>query len=88
MESLLQVRLDDASGGTGQTMADPTRMRHLIDVIKPLLEDMDSDAVDLVEELANMLRGTPMSPIMDKITDAVANYDFETAMDELQKLEV
>ena len=49
---------------------------------------MDSDAVDLVEELANMLRGTPMSPIMDKITDAVANYDFETAMDELQKLEV
>ncbi|MEI6214209.1 MAG: response regulator [Desulfuromonadales bacterium] len=88
LESLQQLQPDESSVGTGQTKSDPIRIRQMIDAIKSLLDDNDSDAVDLVGELATMVKDSQMSPILDTLTEAIANYDFETAMKEIQKLEI
>jgi len=88
IETLQQVQADEVPGNTSQTTTDPTQVRQLIDAIKIQLDNFDSAAVDLVGELATMIKDTSMLPIMDKITAAIADYDFDVAMEELKKLEV
>jgi hypothetical protein len=52
-----------------------------------MLDDSDSEVTDVVEELSRMVCGTPMSLALDKISAAVASYDFAVAMEEVEKLE-
>jgi CheY-like chemotaxis protein len=87
IESLQQVQLDEVLGEKSNAKADPKKVRQLIATIKSMLDDSDSEVADVVEELARMISGTSMSPIMDRITAAIAGYDFATAMEEIEKLE-
>jgi CheY-like chemotaxis protein len=54
--------------------------------LRALLQDSDSDAADLVEELATMTKGTSMADALQRVAAAVAEYDFDAALDQLETL--
>jgi signal transduction histidine kinase/DNA-binding response OmpR family regulator/HPt (histidine-containing phosphotransfer) domain-containing protein len=87
IESLQQVQPDEVQNEKSQSTSDPKKVRQLIATIKLMLDDSDSEVADVVEELAGIVRGTFMSPAMDKIAVAVACYDYATALEEVAKLE-
>lgn len=48
-----------------------------------LLEDCDSESVDLIAELTSMGHGTPLAPALAKAAAAIANSDFDVALEAL-----
>jgi len=51
--------------------------------LKVLLEDCDSESVDLIAELTPMGHGTPLAPALAKAAAAIANSDFDVALEAL-----
>lgn len=51
--------------------------------LKVLLEDCDSESVDLIAELTSMGHGTPLAPALAKAAAAIANSDFDVALEAL-----
>jgi PAS domain S-box-containing protein len=67
---------------------DPARVRALTDRLKALLADNDADANETVQELAELAKGTALAPRVKKVASAVAEYDFESALKALERVEV
>ena len=67
---------------------DPARVRALTDRLKALLADNDADANETVQELAELARGTALAPGVKKVATAVAEYDVESALKALERVEV
>jgi PAS domain S-box-containing protein len=88
IQGLKQLLEPGAPPAEIKSKADLTKARQLVATIKPLLDDGDSEAVDLVGELATLVHGTAMAPCIGRVSDALAAYDFTTALEELQKLEI
>jgi two-component system, sensor histidine kinase and response regulator len=88
IQSLESVRADKPGAKEPVANADPAEVRQLIVAIRCLLEDSDSDAVDAVERLAGLVKGTSISEPVAKVSAAVAEYDFDAALQELSKLEI
>ncbi|MEO8591708.1 MAG: response regulator [Candidatus Solibacter sp.] len=65
---------------------DRAELRQLITTIHSMLDNSDSDAVGAVEKLAGLVKGTEISRSVEDISAAVADFDFSTAAEELQKL--
>jgi PAS domain S-box-containing protein len=65
---------------------DPSVIAALVARLRPLLEDDDTEAADLVEELET-LTGTPNEPALRSLADAIAEYNFEAALVALSKFE-
>ena len=51
--------------------------------LKTLLEDDDTDAVMLLEEIEGLLKGHPAETTIQAISEAVSEYDFEEALQQL-----
>jgi len=68
--------------------ADPAQLRALKDRLRALLADNDADAGETVQELAELARGTALAPGVKKVASAVAEYDFESALKALERVEV
>ncbi|MBF0470452.1 MAG: Hpt domain-containing protein, partial [Gammaproteobacteria bacterium] len=66
--------------------ADPAKVQELIVKLRSLLEDGDSDAAELLEELSQLTTGTALAKRLDEVATAVADYDFETAAQILNKI--
>jgi CheY-like chemotaxis protein len=65
---------------------DTVKLRAGMERLTVLLKDSDSDAADLVEELAALASGTAMADALKRVAAAVANYDFDAALEHLQAL--
>jgi hypothetical protein len=51
-----------------------------------LLADSDTEAGEVADELTEAVRGTPLAAGLKKLSDAVAQFDFDTALEALRKL--
>jgi PAS domain S-box-containing protein len=71
-----------ASEETGEA-ADPEQIRELLGKLKELMEDSDSEAADVLERLTPLVKGTPVAAQINKVANAVAEYDFDKALEVL-----
>jgi hypothetical protein len=60
-------------------------VKQLAERLEALLAASDTDAADAVEELAHLVAGSPMTAAVRRIADAIAEYDFDTALDALRR---
>jgi CheY-like chemotaxis protein len=56
-----------------------------IDRLTKLLQDSDADAADAVDELIELAKGTALSFALKRVASAIADFDFDTALDALQR---
>jgi PAS domain S-box-containing protein len=75
-----------ASDGDAAVEVDPARVRALSSRLEGLLVASDTDAAETVEELARLVAGSPMTPAVRKIAAAIADYDYDAALERLRRL--
>jgi hypothetical protein len=56
--------------------------------LRALIEDSDADALDYFVEVRGALAATHGATPIDGLHEALKNYDFELALDALNRLEV
>jgi CheY-like chemotaxis protein len=81
------VAAADANGAAptpGNTDSD--RLGPLMERLGKLLADSDTEAGEVADELTEAVRGTPLAAGLKKLSDAVAQFDFDTALEALRKL--
>ena len=89
--TLTLIELDIVISGlavlaTATPLVKPTKplsaelFKTLIQRLKNLLEDDDTSATDVLEELLQASQGPTIDALLNKIQLAVGNYDFETAL--------
>lgn len=66
--------------------ADPEKAGALIRNLRKLLEESDSEAADVLEELMPLVRNTPMSAQLGKAARAIEVFDFDVALELIQDL--
>ena len=71
---------DAPAGGDGEVPAD---LGNRLQAVLVKLEDYDSEAGDLLEEIAAAVRGTPAGHALDKLRQTVGQYDFENAVQQI-----
>jgi signal transduction histidine kinase/CheY-like chemotaxis protein len=62
---------------------DPAREQELLERLRSLLQDNDSEALDLLEELRPLCRGTVLETMLAEVAAKAAEYDFEAALSRL-----
>lgn len=65
---------------------DPDRVDELLTQLRDLLEDDDTDAADVIDELEKLPPGTLDNVLLKKLSKSVDEYDFETALSVLSDL--
>jgi hypothetical protein len=90
LEPLIQGLEKLQAGKTGEAPAverDPAAIEARLNELRSLLEESDSDAVEVAEDLGSLLAGTPQEPLLKKLIDLVGDYEFEEALNQLSPLE-
>ncbi len=72
---------------TAQPIADIAEIKKLTQQLKDLLEDDDTEAAGVIEELKKQLKGSEVEQKLVLIEDAIAEYDFEGALEELNQMD-
>ena len=72
------------SAATGEL--DRPRMETLLQQLRELLEEDDTDAAEVIETLEPLLVGTPHAERLEAVASAVDEYDFEEALEALDVL--
>ncbi|MEI7613825.1 MAG: response regulator, partial [Betaproteobacteria bacterium] len=70
---------------TPAATVDVGQIDELLAHLHALLADNDSTASDALDELTELARGTPLAAKLKQVTNAVANYDFDIALEALEK---
>ena len=55
--------------------------------LKTFLEDDDTEAAEVIEVLKNHLKGSEVKQKLVLIEEAIGEYDFEAALEELSQME-
>nr|CRH07217.1 Putative histidine kinase. Containing PAS domain, PAC domain, Signal transduction response regulator, receiver region domain, HAMP domain, HATPase domain, HisKA domain, Hpt domain and cheY-like domain [Candidatus Magnetococcus massalia] len=66
--------------------ADLDALIPVLERLRVLLAEDDTEASDVLEELGQQLNGSGLEATLDQIGDSIDSYDFETALETLQKL--
>jgi two-component system sensor histidine kinase/response regulator len=66
---------------------DPQRLKSLLAQLRSLIEDDDTGAADLMEELHLAAAHGPIAEVVNTLENNIANYDFEAARIALQEIE-
>jgi signal transduction histidine kinase/CheY-like chemotaxis protein len=86
LESVLPGLMSLSGPTRAQTgVADTQALSALLASLRTLLEEDDAEAADLVEELHSMAGATTND--LNTLSDAIADYDFDAALDALAELE-
>jgi signal transduction histidine kinase/CheY-like chemotaxis protein len=72
---------------TAQPIADIAEIKRLTQQLKSLLEDDDTEAAEVIEELKKQLKGADIEQKLSLIEEAIAEYDFEIALEELGQMD-
>jgi hypothetical protein len=51
-----------------------------------LLQDSDADAADLLDDIAQLAKGTPLAASLKPVSRAVDSFDFDAALAALQAI--
>ncbi|MEY4592993.1 MAG: hypothetical protein RIR18_1888 [Pseudomonadota bacterium] len=74
-------------GGTTPAVANQSHIDpKKLDELRALLEDSDSSATDLLDEISESLTGTPLASQLKKVANAMAGYDFDAALEALNEI--
>ena len=81
--------LDTAIVSITQTVAelDMAKIQPLLAELRELLEDDDTGAIDVIEQLESALLGTKHLLTIDQVSKALGEYDFDGALESLDALE-
>ena len=80
--------LDDAQSAPQTSAAvDPELIKPLLHQLRDLLEEDDTDAIDLVDQLEPHLRGSSHMKSLKTVMNAVNGYDFERALEALENID-
>jgi hypothetical protein len=71
---------------TSSPAIDAGQMGLLMEKIQGLLTESDPSAGDVVDELATLLDGTPHMATLQKISRAIADFDFDVALEHIATL--
>jgi len=55
-----------------------------LDKLKHLLEESDSEAGDLLSDLLDKLKGTPLATKLKPVAVAIESFDFDEALERLK----
>lgn len=83
----LAVLEDERAPATAEASPDPERLQALLARLRQLLEEDDAEAAESLDELAGLLSGTPLDPLLERLAAAIGDYDFEQALEQLARLE-
>jgi two-component system sensor histidine kinase/response regulator len=89
MDSLQKVgsgRMETATNANDAPAISAEALQAGLVRLKVLLEDSDSEAADLVEELLELTKGSPLGAPLQKVAAAIGVYDFDSALEALQVL--
>ncbi|MBF0562879.1 MAG: hypothetical protein HQL37_12870 [Alphaproteobacteria bacterium] len=64
---------------------DTAKLMEGVHRLKTLLEDSDSEAGDLIEELTELAKGLPMAGVLKRVAAAVEDFEFDIALEILAK---
>ena len=87
IEALATVGAGDtaAPASPAKSSAMPeVELTRALDKLKALLEDSDSEAGDLLNDLLDKLAGTPMASVLKPVATAIEGFDFDAALDQLK----
>jgi hypothetical protein len=56
--------------------------------LEALLEDSDSEAGDLLTDFMDKISGTPLARSLKPVADAINDYNFDLALEELKKVKL
>ena len=83
LDSLDRSEQSEAAGGA----LAKERIEPLLERLRELIEEDDTDASEVIDELAPLLAGTPRAAALKGVSEAVEEYDFEAALEALADLE-
>ena len=78
--------LEKTDSGASQQPLDLEEIVPLLDQLHALLEDDDTESADIIQTLKDQAKGNVWFEQLEKVEIAVANYDFEKALEHLVKL--
>jgi hypothetical protein len=89
LETLQQVLaglavLNEPEAAGSLVVLDLTAVRSLLARLASLLAQQDLSAYDLAEELATATAGSPVAPLVKKLTRAIDRFDLDAAQAALQ----
>ena len=67
---------------------DREAVQSLLDKLKELLADDDTEAIEVIAELAPMVAGLPMADQLQKIEEAIGSFDFDGALELSGQIEI
>ena len=76
-----------AEQATGGGELDRAAIAPLVGRLRELLEDDDTDATEVIDELAPLLAGTPHAERLEAVAASIGEYDFEEALEALGAFE-
>jgi signal transduction histidine kinase/DNA-binding response OmpR family regulator/HPt (histidine-containing phosphotransfer) domain-containing protein len=80
-------RLDWRHGtGTMTQIVELSRVRPLLHTLRERLEDCDTEAQQLLEELEPLVANSALAPLLKTVSDALVGYDFQAALAALATL--
>ena len=65
---------------------DKEKIKRLLDKLEPLINDYDTEAVTVIEEIVPLLKGTHCHIQMENIRKSIEGYDFDSAREQLKAL--
>lgn len=68
-------------------VTNPQQLKSLLNQLRDLLEDDDTDAQDILDEISSLSHDTNHSVYISKIEKAMSEYDFEEALEVLSDFE-
>jgi signal transduction histidine kinase/CheY-like chemotaxis protein len=77
----------DTPSNSAEPTASIAEINKLTDQLKVLLEDDDTEAAEVIDELKKQLKGPDVEQKLSLIEEAIADYDFEAALEELSQMD-
>ncbi|MBF0188244.1 MAG: response regulator, partial [Magnetococcales bacterium] len=83
IEGLRPMMTENVSTSEPRQAIDKEAVKTLLHQIRNHLEASDSEAADRIEELLPLVKGTPLIAQANTLSTAIGDYDFETALTQL-----
>jgi len=88
LNSLETLEQESSTVSIEETSLDTEKLQLLLSQLRELLEDDDADAADIVEEIEELPGISTHTLTLKRLLKAIDEYDFELALEELDKFDV
>jgi two-component system sensor histidine kinase/response regulator len=84
--ALERVSAGETAPAMAATALDMAKVRPLLDRLAAQLADADAEASDTAEQLQTLAQGAPLAKTLQKVVAAIAEYDFDAALERLNAI--